>query len=451
MTSPFQFPTIGGGGVIQDAGVGGTMASGMIGVLKAMQDSEKLKREKAEFESKQAYFKTLDEGNALDNQKKQDELTATQRGLKAKEGGLAAYSQWVGSGARQGDLGNILASIKDPEVSQDLVNRVTAHFDELNKASQAVKAQSEAKVSQATEGDTIESSRADVAKKQSDANVATATEGDQIKDASAVRKLHQAQAQKALADANAPKVIDPGQLNAMDNIYKTGAGTLGQAAQMSGVPLAPGMNPDQKFEAPGSQRLAIRKAEQKAAAAAVLAANSQIDELEQSGVKISKFTPAKEAIPFDLGHSMVPEQEQRLLGAGGQFISQYNLAVSGKAVTDKEAMRNARQFIPVAGDKQGTLEQKRIMRQSMQQIMYDASKGEGRPIYEIMQSTIDWAKSKGADPATIRFLQAGKMDAIKMEKETATRDAMGTLPPLTAGPEPAQPDSVQALIGTYGP
>src|SRR4051812_22072895 len=112
MTAPFSFPTINPGQPIQMEGLGDTISSGIAGVIKAMQDKQKLEQEKQEFQSKQQYFKTLDEGNALDNQQKRDKMKQEQKGLEAKGIANDAFAQWAGSGGDFTKVGQIIASGK---------------------------------------------------------------------------------------------------------------------------------------------------------------------------------------------------------------------------------------------------------------------------------------------------------------------------------------------------
>ena len=454
MTVP-SFPTQFGQQAVFGTGPGDIFAGSIAGVLKAMQDKEKLERERQEFESKQAYFKTLDTGNQLDNEKKRSELDREKRLLQAKGMGLTGYTQWVGSGAKREALAPILAGMKDPDAVADFLNRIEEHGQAVNQLAMSASNSVQADVAEQTKDDEITKSKAGAQTAQNQAVITgAAAEQAPAQEQQTTRNM-QLQGQnlaltqkQLLAELNAPPTVDPSQINSAVNAYRSGAMTIGEAFKTSGVPLPPGVDPNKKFEVQ-TRGMAIRKAEQKTAAANSLIANSQLEELLSGGVKVTKFTPLKDAVPFDLGRGLIPEKEQQLLSSGGQFISQYVLSVSGKAATDAEREFLMKQIIPRSGDKPEQERQKQLMREAMVQIMFDASQGSERPLADIIESIIGAAKAKGARGPQIQFLRESQRKARLMEQQAKMMTA-SDLPDMTAGPEPASPDSLQALLDRYG-
>jgi hypothetical protein len=155
-------------------------------------------------------------------------------------------------------------------------------------------------------------------------------------------------------------------------------------------------------------------------------------------------------VPFDLAKGMIPEGEQALIAANTQLVAQYNLSISGKASTDTEFERNFGTLAKVAGDKELVTQQKQIMRESMIQTMFDASKGEGRPMHEILGSVIDAAKAKGASPMVLKYLESSRMRALQYERQLEKMSSTEDLPPVVADTNPATPDSLSAFIGNFG-
>jgi hypothetical protein len=442
MTAPFQFPNIRQGQTLNDPGLGGTIATGIAGVLQAMQERERLNRERDEFESKQAYFKTIDTGNKLDNEKKKGELKKEQRSLEARGMGLDAYTQWVGGGAKQDTLGAIIARIKDPDVAQDFVDRVTKHRQQENEAAIAQANQVQADVAAATQGDVIKSKKADATKSQVDADVAVATQTDVVADAKADRKKSQADAKTAMAAANAPPAIDPNTINAATNLGRTFGLPIGQAFSATGATLPAGIDPNAKGQAAGGMGAADKRRNEVATTSA-MAADRVINELEKAGVSISRLTPLVQNTK--LGNSVIGENEQQLIQAGRQFAQQYSLFVTGQAASDPLLREIAATVIPSAGDKAGVRQQKALMRQVILQAMQSAY-GQGKPASQTLTEALENARDLGLETKHIKFLQNSSMDATNAEIKAA-KDQQAA--PIVAPLVPTGPADYDSLLGAY--
>lgn len=431
--------------------IGATLGS----VLEIMAKAEQAKQQRTEFESKQRYYDTQTQGNVLDNEKKVADAKLERAKQRAAVVGENHYKTWVKAGAKYENLGDFTAKINDPLASQDFLNRAFTHQQAVSQGALARGNVIDTDVKGATRDDVVsgahtqaQRSASEAARAASEGRVQAATEQTQITDAKTLAALHEEQRKRAAAEAAQPILPDASQQNAAMNEWKATGAAIGPIYKKYGLTLPQGVDPNQKFVVQ-TKAMAIRRAEQKSAAAFVTAANAQIEELERAGVTISKFTPVKKAVPFDLARSMIPEQEQALLQANEQLIAQYNLSISGKASTDNEFTRNYGTLAPLAGDKPQVREQKRIMRETMVQVIYDASQGEGRPIAEIFQSVIGAARAKGASPVVIKTLQQSMMDAKRMEQQ-AQADHSAEAAPLVASPDATGADSISAVLQGYG-
>jgi hypothetical protein len=432
------------GGVLNIPGIGDTLSGSIAGVLQAQQEREKLRREQEEFQSKQAYFATLNEGNKLDNETKKRKLKDEERQIQAKTVGLEAYQSLVGGTP----LKQVLAKLTDPDAI-DYVLTKKKELEEIQNQTALAKANTaRAEVEDATKGSQITRAQAQA---ETATNQATVT-GAQAAQAPAQEALQtqnmRLTGQKLLQDLEAKPGLDPSQVNAAVNLYRSGGVTLGEAFKTAGVPLPAGVDPNKKFEVQ-TRGMAIRKAEQKTAAAQALVANSALEEQLAAGRKVTVMTRLKDAVPFDAGQGMIPEDQQQILSSGGQFASQYVLSISGKAATDKEREFIMRQILPRAGDKPNHLTQKQIMREAMVQIMFDASQGADRPMADVIESIIGAAKAKGATGFQLQFLEESKRKARIMEAESK-KLGPNDVPTMTAGPDPITPDSMQAMMGNWG-
>ena len=443
MTNPFMVQP---GGVINTPGIGDILSSSIAGVIQAQQEREKLAREREEFASKQAYFATLNEGNKLENEQKKRKMKDEDRQLQAKEMGLGAYNAYVGGA----DIKKILADLKDPDAIGYLLDQVKNQANTTSAMAQARANTVQADVSEATKDDEITKSKATTETAQNQATITGAQAAEAPAQEAAQTQNMRLAGQKLLQELNQPaqQGIDPSQVNAAVNLYRSGGVTLGEAFKTAGVPLPEGTDPNKKFEVQ-TRGMAIRKAEQKTAAAQSLISNSQLEELLGKGAKITTATRIKDWVPFDAGQGMIPEDQQQLLASGGQFVSQYVLSISGKAATDKEREFIMKQILPRAGDKGETVRQKQLMRESMVQIMFDASQGAERPLSDVIGDIIGAARAKGASGFQVQFLRESQRKAKLMESQ-ARMLKPDEIPPMTAGPEPATTDSVQGLIGNWG-
>ena len=447
MSSPFQFPNIRQGQTINDPGLGGYLASGLAGVLKAMQDQEALERERQEFQSKQEYFKTLKEGNALDNEKKRGELKKEQRTLEAKGGGLAKYQEWVGGGAKQESLGAIIARIKDPETAQDFVNRVTDHRKQEAEAAQAARLAADAEVAQATKDAEIAGKKAQATKAESEAKVQTGTEATQLAqpgvDLNYKKAITQeSQARTAQMTAAPSGVLDPQVGNAMMTLWKAGGITRADAAKMYGVTLPAGLDPNEKAPTPGGMGAADKRRNEVATGSAK-AADTVINELTNRGVKIGKLTNYVSGTK--LGNIALSEDEQQLIQANRQFGQMYALFVTGQAASDPLLREINQTVVPAAGDKPGVLQQKAIMRQVVLQAMQSAY-GEGKPASQALLEAVQAAKDMGVPNDAVKFLHKSALDANNAEVRGQKDQSQS---PILAPSTNWQPMDYDSVMGAY--
>lgn len=98
------------------------------------------------------------------------------------------------------------------------------------------------------------------------------------------------------------------------------------------------------------------------AGAALMMAQDAAPMLDQ--VERSVAASVVNRIPV-IGNLVTPEYEQLANQAGMQLLGAYNLVVSGKGVTEQEFERNKETFMPMPGDKAGTLQRKRQARAQM--------------------------------------------------------------------------------------
>jgi hypothetical protein len=439
MSNPFQFPSVTPGQVINDPGIGGVLGSGIAGVVAAMQEREKLDRERQEFESKQAYFKTLDTGNQLDNETKKATLKKEARALEAKGAGLAKYQEWVGGGAKQEGLGSIIARINDPDTAQDFVDRVTKHRQQENDNAIAAKNATEAAKAAALLEDEIKGGKAQSAKQVSDAKVQTETEGAQIRDAAALSQLHQAQAQ----DAAAPAGVNPNVVNAATNMGRTFGLSIGDAFKGVGATLPAGIDPNAKGAAGGAGMGAADKRRGEIASISADAADRVINELEARGVKIHSFTPLIQG--RKLGNMVISEDEQQLIQANRQFGQMYALFVTGQAASDPLLREINNTIVPAGGDRPGVKQQKAIMRQVVVQAMKRAY-GNGLPASQALMEAVEVAKGMGVKTDAVKFLQKSALDAANAEVQ-AEKDAAKA--PVYAPMTNAQPADYDSVMGAY--
>jgi hypothetical protein len=426
------------------------LGSGVQGIIVAMQEREKLEREKQEFESKQAYFATLKEGNELENEQKRRGLKKEERTLQARGVALDGYNEWLGGGAKPEDRGKItMRFAKDPEAAQAWFEQLDAHTKREKDAADAARAAAEAQVATETADERIAEAGTDAETSASNARVSGATEQTRIDQPKATLAHTKALAAKAIADAQAPTGPDESTIRVAIEEWKAGAGPIGAVYKKYGIPLPEGTDPNKKYE-PQTRGMAVWKAQQKQSAVAALQANEMITGLAAEGVKISRNTAIKEKVPLGMGRSMIPEKEQQLLDASGIFVSRYTQSVSGLAATDSEREFISRQIAPKTGDKAAANKQKEIMREGMVQTMFDASQGAERPISEILGDVINAARAKGADVNTIKFFQASRAKALKLEgigmKATPDDDDS----PIIADDQPSSPDSLSTFMQNYG-
>ena len=426
------------------------IGSGVQGVIAAMQERDKLEREKQEFESKQAYFKSLREGSALENQERRGRLDKEQRALQARGVALDGYQEWIGGGAKPEQRGKIATRFaKDPDAAQAYFDLLDKHSERERKDAEARTAKVEADVKAATQDEVIGGAEADLTTKQSNARVATGTEKEQIAQPKAQLQYTKALAAKAIADAQAPTGPDESTIRVAIEEWKSGAGPIGAVYKKYGIPLPEGTDPNKKYE-PQTRGMAVWKAQQKQSAVAALQAHELITGLASQGVKISRGTALKEKVPLGMGRSMIPEAEQQMLDASGVFVSRYTQSVSGLAATDSEREFITRQVAPRTGDKPDASKQKEIMRDGMVQTMFDASQGAERPISDILGDVINAARAKGADVNTIRFFQASRAKALKLEKISLNATPDEDDSPIIADDQPSNADSISTFMQNYG-
>jgi hypothetical protein len=141
-----------------------------------------------------------------------------------------------------------------------------------------------------------------------------------------------------------------------------------------------------------------------------------------------------------------------MMSAAATVLSQYTLAISGKAATEAEVKRLMGQIAPIANDKEGTIKRKQIRREAIIQVMFDAAQGANRPLSDIFKDVIGAMKAKGVGPEDIRLLEEDRQKAFKMEQNHLKKAEEGdeSFLPITSGLEPATPDSVGNLLGRIG-
>jgi hypothetical protein len=415
------------------------------GIIKAMQESKRLELEKQEFESKQAYFKTINTGNEIDNEKKRVELADGKRKIKAKELGLNAYTQWVGGGGRFEDAGKITARISDPDASQDFIGRIKDHFDTLNQAALARGNTADAGVKEATTEDVIKGRKADATKSQVDANVALETEQAQIEQPKAnlvYTKALGAEANARVAAANAaPQGPDLRAVGAMTQLWKAGGISRGDAAKAVGIELPAGLNPDEK--APETGMGASDKRRNVVAATNAGAADLAINELQKRGVKLNTFAPL--ASGLKLSNVLLSDEQQQLQQANKMFGQMYALFVTGQAASDPLLREINMTMTGGGGEKEGVLQQQAIMRQVVLQAMKD-SYGTGKPASQTLSEAAKNAEDMGVNLNAVKFLQKHSMDAFNAElKAEKDRAKSPIFAPLSAG----NPLDYDAVMGGY--
>jgi hypothetical protein len=416
------------------------LGSGVQGIIAAMQEREKLEREKQEFESKQAYFKTLREGNELENEQKRSGLKKEQRQLEAKGQGLDAYTQWVGGGARQEGLGAIIARIKDPDTAQDFVDRVTKHRQQENEAALAAQNAAQAEVETATKGAKIRNAEATATTAEVNADVETQTKAEQIAQPKADLAYKRALTAQATPQPNAG--LDPQVGNAMMTMWKAGGITRADAAKMYGVTLPTGLDPNEKAPTPGGMGAADKRRNEVTTLTSK-ASDRVINELTNKGVRISRLTPL--VAGTKLGEMSISEDEQQLLQANRQFAQMYGLFVTGQASSEPELQRILKTVVPSAGDKPGVLQQKAIMRQVIVQAM-ESAYGQGRPAGDVLREAAENARGMGVPTKDVLFLQNSSMDAHNAELKTERDRARSPIfAPLTGG----NPMDYDSVMGGY--
>jgi hypothetical protein len=418
------------------------VGSGVQGVIAAMQERDKLEREKQEFESKQAYFKTLDTGNKLDNEKKKGELRKEQRALESRGAGLDAYQQWIGGGGKQEGLGPIVARIKDPDAAQDFINRVTDHYKRENEAAIAAKNQADAEVAAATKEAEIGGKKAQASKQQTDADVAAATQQDQIANAKAIRQANQVDAQTKIAAANAPPGVDPNTINAATNMGRTFGLNIGDAFKGVGATLPPGIDPAAKGQQSGGMGAADKRRNEVATTSAK-AADMAINQLITSGVRLPKLAPLVSG--KKLGNLFLSDEQQQLVQANKQFGQMYALFVTGQAASDPLLREINMTVTGIGGEKEGVLQQQAVMRQVVLQAM-QSTYGQGKPASQTLLEAAQNARDMGVDTRGVKFLQKSAMDATNAELKAARDQARS---PLFAPSTQWQPMDYDSVMGAY--
>jgi hypothetical protein len=441
MSNPFA---INPGGVLNIPGIGDTLSGSIAGVLQAQQEREKLRREQEEFQSKQAYFATLNEGNKLDNETKKRKLKDEERQLQAKSTGLDAFSQWAGSGARFEDAGKIVAAIKDPDTAQDFLNRVKVHLETMNQAALAKGNEADADVKVATKDEAIGQAETDASRSASQARVATATEGAQITGAKAGAREAVAKAQVAEAAMTAPVFPDPQLVNAARALWKDGDISRKDAFRAFGLEVPQGLDPEEKAPAGGSGGFgSIDKRRGQIAYNSATAANDVMTALEKGGVRIGSYTDL--AAESKVGNIAITPQQRQLVQARNQFGQMYALFVTGQAASDPLLRKIDRTMVPASFDDEGTLQQKALMRRIFLSAM-GSSYGEGKPASETLQVAVENARAMGLPMDKVTFLQNAMMDATNAEIKRGKDRAAA---PILVPSEGYNEQDVDSFLGSY--
>lgn len=443
---PFQIPNLHGGQVINQEGFGDTLSSSLAGVLKAMQDREKLEQEKAEFESKQAYFKTLREGNELENEKRRGDLKKEQRALEAKGLGLDAFNEYIGSGGNDKAFAKIAARIKDPDVMEDFHARIQGHNKTLSDLAAAQKAQIEADVARQTQDEAVAGAEADLTKKQSDARVATQTEGDQIAGAKADRQYKQALTKKALAEAEAEAnpAADTGRINAARQLWATGGITRKDAWNAVGLQLPAGLDPAEKAPGPGGLGATIDKRRGEIVTRNITWANEAINTLEANGVRRSPYSGFVEG--KKIGNLTLSAAEQQLIQSGNMFGQMYSLFVTGQAASDPLLRQIYSTMIAASGDKEAVLQQKALARRLFITAM-QSTYGEGKAPSETLSTAIENGRLLGLATDQLKLLERAYMDAHNAESKQAVAPPQSTT--VVAPGADWQPEDYDSVMGSY--
>jgi hypothetical protein len=441
MANPFA---ISPGGVLNMPGLGDTLSGSIAGVLQAQQEREKLRREQEEFQSKQAYFATLNEGNKLDNETKKRKLKDEERQLQAKSTGLDAFSQWAGSGARFEDAGKIVAAIKDPDTAQDFLNRVRGHLETMNQAALAKGNTADADVKVATKDEVIGQAETDAARSASQARVATATEGAQITGAQAQAREHAANARAAELALTAPAAPEPASVNAALALWTRGKMTRKQAWGAMGLDVPQGLDPNEV--APASSGGGLAGADRRRGQVAYQSAsdaNNNINALEDSGTFIGPYTDLIKGTK--LGNMAIKETEQKLIQANRQFTQMYALFVTGQAASDPLLREIGGTMVGASNDKPGVREQKRRARQLFLTAMVSAY-GEGKTASEALAVAVENGRALGLDAKRLDVLQKAQMRATNTEIK---RDRERANAPIVAPSDQWSPQDIDSVLSAY--
>lgn len=441
MANPFA---INPGGVINLPGLGDTLSSSIAGVLKAQQDREALEREKQEFQSKQAYFATLNEGNKLDNETKKRKLKDEERLLQARGAGLDAFSQWAGSGAKFEDMGKIVAGIKDPDTAQDFLARAKTHFDTMNQQAMARANAAQAEVAEQTKDEAIGKAETDAQTSASQARVAAGTEGAQITGANAQAREAVANAKAAEVALTTPAAPDPSQVNAALALWTRGKMTRKQAWGAMGLEVPQGLDPNEVAPEGGAGGLggADRRRGQVAYKSAS-DANANINAIEDSGTFIGPYTDLIKGTK--LGNMAIKESEQKLIQANRQFTQMYALFVTGQAASDPLLREIGSTMVGASNDKPGVREQKRRARQLFLTAMASAY-GEGKTASEALATAVENGRALGLDAKRLDVLQKAQMRATNAEIQ---RDRERAKAPIVAPSDQWTPQDIDAVMNAY--
>jgi hypothetical protein len=437
MSNPFA---INPGGVLNIPGIGDTLSGSIAGVLQAQQEREKLRREQEEFQSKQAYFATLNEGNKLDNETKKRKLKDEERQLQARTGALRAYNTVVGGG----DLNQVLATLEDPDEIKILLEHVKNQADTVSALATAKANTANAKVSEETTDERIAQAGTEAQTSGVQARVAAATEGAQITGTRANARTATAEARRAEAALTAPALPDPQLVNAARSLWKDGDISRKDAFRAFGLEVPQGLDPEEKAPAGGSGGFgSIDKRRGQIAYNSATAANDVMTALEKGGVRIGPYTDL--AAESKVGNIAITPQQRQLVQARNQFGQMYALFVTGQAASDPLLRKIDRTMVPASFDDEGTLQQKALMRRIFLSAM-GSSYGEGKPASETLQVAVENARAMGLPMDKVTFLQNAMMDATNAEIKRGKDRAAA---PILVPSEGYNEQDVDSLLGSY--
>jgi len=245
-----------------------------------------------------------------------------------------------------------------------------------------------------------------------------------------------------------------GKLGQARALFETGSVTWREARNSAGLPeISGGVPDDAVFVDPTRTRENAESLKHLVFARQMQISNGLINQLEDSGVRISVLASLQrqtQSATFDAAVNLMTSPEQRrLVNAQRSFADAYRFSLSGQQSSDREALRMMNTISSQVGDDAQTIAQKRVLREAMATITA-AKAGGSITAVQGAQMGLRAAQNTG-DDETIAVFQEILNDALMRESGGGVNAPPSSAPTDAAAlPNALDEERLNRLLGIGG-